>query len=284
GLMAKLGGGSFASGAAGAAFNQIVINELANIKDPALMQWASAVLGAAAAKVVGGNAQTGASTAVSETKNNYLSHWQKEEKKRQLAECATDEERRNIEKYWDSVDIVQDAIMSAKGYTPQDLKNNDNLMQEVAARAQEILSNPNATPGDYGNFKITPAGELLVLVAGAYIAISFDWKTFTLGSSVYASGSKVNIQNSQIGKKLVDHAADYGLALSKEGAATYRNITQKVLQNATEVRVGNWKTLGECEFYINGADVAIVKNGEWVSTFPLTNPGTVEYIKSLVVK
>ncbi|WP_434133313.1 hemagglutinin repeat-containing protein [Sporomusa sphaeroides] len=78
GLMAKLGGGSFASGAAGAAFNQIVINELANIKDPALMQWASAVLGAAAAKVVGGNAQTGASTAVSETKNNYLTHSQKE--------------------------------------------------------------------------------------------------------------------------------------------------------------------------------------------------------------
>lgn len=95
---------------------------------------------------------------------------------------------------------------------------------------------------------------------------------------------KVTIAGSQIGKKLVDHAADYGLTLSREGASAYKEITQRVLQNATEIRVGNWKTLGECEFYITDVDVAIVKNGEWVSTFPLTNPGTIEYIKSLVVK
>ena len=76
GLMAKLGGGSFVSGAAGAGINQLVINELANIKDPAVMQWASAIIGAAAAKVVSGTAQTGASVAASETKNNYLTHEQ----------------------------------------------------------------------------------------------------------------------------------------------------------------------------------------------------------------
>lgn len=72
GVMAQLGGGSFASGAAGAGFNQIVINELAKIKDPAVMQWASAIAGAAAAKAVGGDAQTGGSTSASDTKNNFL--------------------------------------------------------------------------------------------------------------------------------------------------------------------------------------------------------------------
>ncbi|BBB90455.1 hemagglutinin repeat-containing protein [Methylomusa anaerophila] len=72
GLMAQLGGGSFASGAAGAGFNQLVQLELAKITDPALHQWASAVVGIAAASVVGGNAQTGASTAVSETRNNWF--------------------------------------------------------------------------------------------------------------------------------------------------------------------------------------------------------------------
>ena len=81
GLMSQLGGGSFTSGAMGAAVNEAVKKALAeNFKDnPAMHQWASAVLGAAAAKVVGGNAQTGASTAASGTKNNYLTHEQYQE-------------------------------------------------------------------------------------------------------------------------------------------------------------------------------------------------------------
>nr|OZC14107.1 hypothetical protein SPSIL_50350 [Sporomusa silvacetica DSM 10669] len=74
GLMAKLGGGNFASGAAGAGFNQLLMNELKNIKDPAAMQWASAIVGAIAAKIIGGNTMTGASVAASETKNNWLNH------------------------------------------------------------------------------------------------------------------------------------------------------------------------------------------------------------------
>jgi hypothetical protein len=36
--MAKLGGGNFASGAAGAGFNQFIENELAKITDPAALQ------------------------------------------------------------------------------------------------------------------------------------------------------------------------------------------------------------------------------------------------------
>lgn len=74
GLMAKLGGGNFASGAAGAGFNQLLMNELKNIKDPAAMQWASAIVGAIASKIIGGNTMTGASVAASETKNNWLNH------------------------------------------------------------------------------------------------------------------------------------------------------------------------------------------------------------------
>jgi len=63
--MAKLGGGSFASGATGAGVTQLVMNELKNIKDPAVLQWASAIVGAVAAKIVGGDTNTGASVAVS---------------------------------------------------------------------------------------------------------------------------------------------------------------------------------------------------------------------------
>lgn len=86
GIMAKLGGGDALSGAVGGGLNQLVMNELAKIDDPAVMQWASIVLGAAAAKMVGGDAQTGASVAASETKNNSLTHKQYAKYIRELAE------------------------------------------------------------------------------------------------------------------------------------------------------------------------------------------------------
>ncbi|SCM83023.1 Filamentous hemagglutinin family N-terminal domain protein [uncultured Sporomusa sp.] len=74
GIMADLGGSTFTSGAIGAGINQAVQKELAKLKDqPDVWQWASAVIGSAAAEVVGGDAQTGASTAASGTKNNELS-------------------------------------------------------------------------------------------------------------------------------------------------------------------------------------------------------------------
>ncbi|WP_371366993.1 Toxin CdiA [Sporomusa rhizae] len=108
GLMAKLGGGNFASGAAGAGFNQLLMNELKNIKDPAVMQWASAIVGAAAAKLVGGNAQTGASVAASETKNNFLSHEQYAKYQKQLKELKEKLEDGSIspEEYNEAVNKV----------------------------------------------------------------------------------------------------------------------------------------------------------------------------------
>ncbi|WP_196607452.1 hypothetical protein [Pectinatus frisingensis] len=72
--MSKLGGSSFVAGAAGAGINEVIIKELGEIRDPAVMQWASAAVGAAAAKVTGGSAAAGAGAAASETKNNWLSH------------------------------------------------------------------------------------------------------------------------------------------------------------------------------------------------------------------
>ena len=74
GIMSELAGGGFKSGAIGAGFNELVQNELAKITDPALHQLASAIVGAAAAKLVGGDAQTGAATAASGTKNNL--YWE----------------------------------------------------------------------------------------------------------------------------------------------------------------------------------------------------------------
>jgi hypothetical protein len=74
GIMSNLGGNGFASGATGAGLNEAVQGQLAKIKDAGVHQIASALVGAAAAKVIGGNVQAGVSAAVSGTKYNWLSH------------------------------------------------------------------------------------------------------------------------------------------------------------------------------------------------------------------
>ncbi|SCM78486.1 putative Filamentous hemagglutinin family outer membrane protein [uncultured Sporomusa sp.] len=116
GLMSQLGGGSFTSGAMGAAVNEAVQKALAEkFKDnPAMHQWASAVLGAAAAKVVGGNAQTGASTAASGTKNNVLSHSELIQMEKELQNCKTEEEKRAVLEKWGKISKDRDEIIEQR--------------------------------------------------------------------------------------------------------------------------------------------------------------------------
>ena len=72
GIMSQITGAGFASGAIGAGVNEAIIGEIKKIKDPGTAQIVSAIVGAAAAKAVGGNASAGASAAASGTKNNRL--------------------------------------------------------------------------------------------------------------------------------------------------------------------------------------------------------------------
>ena len=71
GLISQLSGAGFASGAAGAGLNEALINNLKGL-DPTIAQIASGVLGAAAAKIVNGDATAGAIAAASGTKWNSL--------------------------------------------------------------------------------------------------------------------------------------------------------------------------------------------------------------------
>ena len=71
GIMSQITGADFASGAIGAGVNEAIIGEIKKIKDPGTAQIVSAIVGAAAAKAVSGNAGTGASAAASGTKNNH---------------------------------------------------------------------------------------------------------------------------------------------------------------------------------------------------------------------
>ncbi|SEP47998.1 hypothetical protein SAMN04490178_1552, partial [Propionispora vibrioides] len=75
GIMSDLGGSGFASGAAGAGIGELVEGRIKELS-PELQKMGSVLVGAVAAKIVGGNAQAGASTSLSGTINNGLIHEQ----------------------------------------------------------------------------------------------------------------------------------------------------------------------------------------------------------------
>jgi hypothetical protein len=131
--MSELGGNNFASGAAEAGLNEIVINELANLDDPAFMQWASAIIGGAASKAVGGDAQSGASIAASGTKNNWVAA------ARVAAVAAF--------RYLSSTPAGRAALQKLEVYSEEALLASQEMMAKVMAEATVFVRTGNFYAG-----------------------------------------------------------------------------------------------------------------------------------------
>ena len=122
GIMSELTNSGFLAGASGAMINEMIQDKLSDMfKDnPAMHQWASALIGGVVSQIVAGNVQAGTSTAASGTKNNYLFRDQIELKERELSEAiargASDEEIKAINDKWDKIDQAQDEAIDALGY------------------------------------------------------------------------------------------------------------------------------------------------------------------------
>ena len=71
GIMSSITGAGFTSGAVGAGLNEAVIKEIGKIHDPGTAQIVSAIVGAAAAKAIGGNIGAGTAASASGTKNKW---------------------------------------------------------------------------------------------------------------------------------------------------------------------------------------------------------------------
>ena len=93
GIMSELNNSGFLAGASGAMINEMIQDKLSDMfKDnPAMHQWASALIGGVVAQVAADNAQVGASTASSGTKNNYLTHEQQKKYEEELAAIDKDD-------------------------------------------------------------------------------------------------------------------------------------------------------------------------------------------------
>ena len=93
GIMSELTNSGFLAGASGAMINEMIQDKLSDMfKDnPAMHQWASALIGGVVAQVVAADAQVGAATASSGTKNNYLTHEQQKKYEEELAAIDKDD-------------------------------------------------------------------------------------------------------------------------------------------------------------------------------------------------
>lgn len=96
GLISQWANGDFSGAAGGAAAVEMAKQALWEIKDPAVRQWAAEILGAIVSKAAGGEADSGASSAVNTEKYNGLNHEEQEKLIYDLQHAETQEERFKI--------------------------------------------------------------------------------------------------------------------------------------------------------------------------------------------
>jgi len=127
---------------------------LKNIKDPAVLQWASAIVGAVAAKVIGGNAKTGASVAASATKNNYLNHMQ-------MLDFSLTKEQRDL------MAKRQDVLMGA------DIQGEEGGVAIADALTPDARANDEKYPTEVQD-ALAQRSAMLELANSAYVAGKLD--------------------------------------------------------------------------------------------------------------
>ena len=101
GLIAQWNSGDFLAGASGTALLESMQSAISEIDDPALKQIAAGALGAIAGEIVSGNAQAGASGAISTERDNHLPHEEQEKFVEDIRKVKTNAEKFDvIEKYY----------------------------------------------------------------------------------------------------------------------------------------------------------------------------------------
>ncbi|BBB90433.1 hypothetical protein MAMMFC1_01084 [Methylomusa anaerophila] len=245
-VMADFGGGNVLSGAVGAGVNEAIQKELADKfkDDPDLHQWASFIIGSAAASVIGGDATTGGSTAVSGTKNNFLSDWQKEQRQK-----AIDDKDWEKVAYWDAIDKAQDQAITYLGVYPGTDLNapmNSGMLEAVSKLGQEIEASPDFQGSFLSNAPtvdsstLIAAGAAAIVVAGVTLYY-YDggWvKAGTVASGSGAWGQATFQSEKLLERHITDHLQEFG------------NITQaQYVQKARDLL--NSKVGGEVQGFTN---------------------------------
>jgi len=125
GILSQITGAGFASGAIGAGLNEALIKNLKGL-DPGTAQLISAIIGAAAAKAISGNAQAGASAAASGTKWNFFGFAYRPDK---IDSVTADGKHTVVEMVKESL-VKEDGSTLSEAEAIQLLTNLDQFMME----------------------------------------------------------------------------------------------------------------------------------------------------------
>ena len=217
GIMSKLTGGDFLAGATAAGINKLVIEEVKKAAnyEPDKMQWVSAVLGAVVAEFVSGNAQSGASTAASGTKNNDLDqelsaefgHIPKTEK-----EVMEGEEQNLGNKYEMTMGDLSNAIFGNVVTT-----TGDKGLEELLSKEFPNYTRIESYPGSNMAFRVYyPSGGKMVASVLRNVPIASTCSVLIKVSNDYIDKKDVDWEK-EIGKfLLVDYVSGHASKATNE--------------------------------------------------------------------
>lgn len=135
GLVAEWTSGNFLAGASGTALLESMQSALNEIKDPALKQIAAGMIGAVAGEIAGGNAQAGASGAVSTEKYNHLTHEEQEKIAFRLEKATKQEEK---------LKIIEDALAQSEYNRQVDPGKAEDMEKYLLTMLEKITKYDNA--------------------------------------------------------------------------------------------------------------------------------------------
>ena len=217
GIMSQITGAGFASGAVGAGLNEALIKNLKGL-DPTLAQIISGVLGAAAAKAIGGNAKAGASAAASGTKWNLM-----------LDDHAREVRQKEYEAFLKNFD---------EEYTQQMSEGNPYSEDEVL-EALNNLYNYQELANTVG---MTP-------VASELLSVFLD-QNF-LGHGI------TNVAYTEHGLPFIEFGSNSLVNETLRNESFNRRLVQNAIQQVSSKNVAMPTYVDSYTFYANGADNAL---------------------------
>ncbi|WP_462371858.1 two-partner secretion domain-containing protein [Phascolarctobacterium succinatutens] len=209
GIMSELTNSGFLAGASGAMINEMIQDKLSDMfKDnPAMHQWASALIGGVVAQVAADNAQADAGTASSGTKNNFLTHEQERERRAKLDEIDRRVDLTEEEKAEKKEEVNNYYIELSRAQTEQGKTGEKEGFGYEYGYDPELGGSLNVLPDDI-NAQNGLQQYVSFMKMGESIDSS-DWKKYELRT--YTFGKSVGI------KKIFDITGAIGIAKDQMG-------------------------------------------------------------------
>ena len=209
GIMSELTDSGFLAGASGAMINEMIQDKLSDMfkDDPAMHQWASALIGGVVSQVVADNAQAGAGTASSGTKNNYLTHEQERERRAKLDEIDRRADLTEEEKAKKKEEVNNYYIELSRTQTEQGMTGEKEGFGYEYGYDPELGGSLNVLPDDV-NAQNSLQQHVSLMKMGESIDSS-DWKKYELRT--YTFGKSVGL------KKIFDITGAIGIAKDQMG-------------------------------------------------------------------